>query len=104
MTGPEIAVSIAGFATLAAIAFFILARLYPARNKRLMKCPETGKVTSVYTTVTVRGEGTAREATVPWCDLWPERSNCARGCLARCPQTSPGYRVNAKTLKPFDRL
>jgi hypothetical protein len=104
MTSLEIAVSIAGFAAIAAVAFFILPRLWQARNKRLMRCPETGAVAFVDTTAAARGEETAGQVTVRWCELWPERENCARGCLARYPQTSPGYRVNVKALRPFDRL
>jgi hypothetical protein len=102
MTGLEIAVSIAGFSAIAAIAIFFVAWLAPARNKRLMRCPETGAVAFV-DTGTARGERAAREPTVQWCDLWPARRYCARGCLARYPQTSPGYRVNLEALRPFDR-
>lgn len=103
MTGLEIAVSIAGFAAIAAIALLILLRLWPARNRRLMRCPETGGVTFVDATIAASGVGAAREVTVRWCDLWPERKNCARTCLARYPETTPGYRVNIKALRRFDR-
>lgn len=102
MTGPEIAVSAAGFAAIAAIAIFIVLWLVPARKKRLMRCPETGAITLVETGA-ARGEGAAREVTVCWCDLWPARKNCVRACLVRYPETTPGYRVNIKALRRFDR-
>ena len=102
MSGLEITVSIAGSAIIAAIAIFIVLWLAPARNKRLMRCPETGAIAFVDTGA-ARGEGAAREVTVRRCDLWPEREDCARGCLVRYPQTAPGYRVNVKALRPFGR-
>ena len=102
MSGLEIALSIAAFAGTAAIAVFIVLWLAPARNKRLMRCPETGAIAFVDTGA-ARGEGAVREVTVHWCDLWPERKDCARGCLVRYPQTTPGYRVNVKALRPFER-
>jgi hypothetical protein len=100
MTWVEIAV--AGFATIAVIAIFIVLWLAPARDKRLMRCPETGSVGFVGVG-DAPGEGAAREVTVLWCDLWPAKKDCARGCLARYPQSRPGYRVNVKALRPFER-
>ena len=100
MTWLEIAV--AGFATIAVIAIFIVLWLVPARDKRLMRCPETGSVTFV-TVGDERGEATAREVTVHSCDLWPGRKDCARSCLVRYPQSRPGYRIDVKALRPFDR-
>ena len=89
MTGLEIGVSVAGFAAIVAIANFIVLWLVPPRNKRLMRCPETGAITFVETR-TARGEEATRKVTVHGCGLWPKRKNCARTCLARHPDTTRG--------------
>jgi hypothetical protein len=69
---------------------------------RLMRCPETGSVTFVGVERVSRGDGKAPELTVRRCDLWPKQKDCARGCLARYSETSPGYRVNLDALRPFN--
>jgi hypothetical protein len=100
MTGLEIALSIAGFAGIGIIALLIVLKLGHGLNRRLMRCPETGSVAFVQTARAAPGAD-APEVTVSWCDLWPARKECARGCLVRYPQTVPGYRVNVKALRPF---
>lgn len=103
MNGLEIAVLIAGLAATAAIAFFVLRTLWRVRNMRLMRCPETGAIAFVGAERVSRGEGTAPEVTVRSCELWPERKDCARGCLERYEQTAPGYRIKVEALRPFER-
>mgnify|MGYP001611974036 CR=1 FL=1 len=102
MSSLEIAVLIAGFATMTAIAFFALRTQWRARSMRLMRCPETGAVAFVGAEKISRGEGTVPEVTVRSCDLWPKRKDCARGCLERYEQTAPGFRIRVEALRPFD--
>jgi len=103
MTSLETAVLIAGLAAMAAIGFVVCRWLWPVRNMRLMRCPETGAVVFVGAESISRHEETAPEATVWSCELWPERKHCARGCLERYEQTAPGYRINVEALRPFER-
>ena len=49
---------------------------------RLVRCPKTGTVTFVEIGRASRGNGTKPKVTVQQCDLWPERNECDRGCLA----------------------
>jgi hypothetical protein len=70
---------------------------------RLMRCPEMGSVTLVGAEYASQRAGDTPELTVQRCGLWPEKAGCARGCLARYPETSPGYRVNLHALRPFQR-
>jgi hypothetical protein len=102
MTELVIALSIAVLAAIGAIAIFIVLWRSPARDKRLMRCPEDGSIAFVDAGPAV-GEGAARGVTVHWCDLWPAKKDCAQGCLVRYPQSRPGYRVNLEALRPFDR-
>jgi len=70
---------------------------------RLMRCPETGSINFVGVEVVSRPDGKAPELTVRRCDLWPEKKDCARGCLVRYEQTSPGHPVNLDALRHFER-
>lgn len=67
---------------------------------RLMRCPDTGSITFVRVGSTDRGEGEVPK--VMGCELWPDRTGCAQGCLARYAETTPGLRVNLKALRPFE--
>jgi hypothetical protein len=94
--------------TVAIVAFVLIAGwLYWLRGltskDRLMRCPEAGSVTFVGVERVTRGDAEAPEMTVVRCDLWPKYKDCARGCLTRYRETSPGYRVNLNALRPFER-
>jgi hypothetical protein len=69
---------------------------------RLMRCPETGSVVFVGVVPASPGDKSGAEVTVRRCDLWPARKACARGCLARYPETAAGLRVNLNSLRPFE--
>jgi len=68
----------------------------------LMRCPETGSVVFVGVEPAPPGDRTGAEVAVRRCDLWPKRKDCARGCLARYGETTPGVRVNLNALRPFE--
>jgi hypothetical protein len=72
-------------------------------RKRLMRCPETGAVAFVGAERVSRRDGEAPAVIVRSCEFWPERKDCARGCLARYDETTPGYRVKLDALRPFER-
>lgn len=72
-------------------------------RKRLMRCPETGAVVFVGAEAISRGSGKTPALVVHSCELWPARKNCARGCLARFDETTPGYRVKLDALRPFEQ-
>lgn len=103
MTSLGVAILIAGLATMAFVAFCILRSLWPVRDARLMRCPETGAIAFVAATSVSRRGGAAPEVTVRSCDLWPERKNCGRGCLVRYSQTASGYPVSVEALRPFEQ-
>ena len=67
-----------------------------SKARMLMRCPETGTITFVR--VTRAGEGPVK---VAHCESWPERKNCAQGCLARYHEPTPGLHVNLDALRPF---
>lgn len=69
-------------------------------KERPMRCPETGAITLVAIKTVFRG-GEAPQVTVRRCGLWPGKEDCGRGCLARCGETSPGWRFNLNALRPF---
>jgi hypothetical protein len=91
-------VGIAAWLALALYACWIAWRVW---KDRLMRCPETGSITLVGIEPASRRAGKAPEVKVQRCGLWPEKMDCARGCLARYGETSPGYRVNLDALRPF---
>lgn len=69
---------------------------------RLMRCPDTGKITMVET------EGTYPETGDPGvrvrgCELWPKYANCSRGCLSRYSETTAGFRIRLDALRPFEQ-
>ena len=72
-------------------------------RSRLMRCPETGAVAFVGAEQVSRDKGKAPEIMVCSCEFWPERKDCARRCLARFSETTPGYRVKLDALRPFER-
>jgi len=74
-----------------------------ASRNRLMRCPDTGAVAFVDAQRISRHGGEAPEIVVRSCEFWPERKDCAQGCLARYHETESGYRVKLDALRPFDR-
>lgn len=72
-------------------------------RKRLMRCPESGAVAFVGAEAISRGKGKAPVLMVHSCEFWPERKDCARGCLARFDETTPGFRVKLDALRPFEQ-
>jgi hypothetical protein len=71
----------------------------PALKDKLMRCPETNAVTLVGVSHSARlGKGSRME--VERCGLWPEKEQCARGCLARYEETPNGLRIDSRGLDP----
>jgi hypothetical protein len=97
-------VQIAAIAVLALAAVGFIDWLFEGgARKRLMRCPETGAVAFVGANAMSRGEGRPVVLMVHSCELWPARKDCARGCLARFEETTPGYRIKLDALRPFDQ-
>lgn len=90
----------AGWLALALYVYWIAWRVC---KNRLMRCPETGAITLVSIEPASRRAGKAPGVKIQQCGLWPEKMDCAHGCLARYGETSPGYRVNLDALRPFER-
>lgn len=65
----------------------------------LMRCPDTGSIAFVDVSLSGKGEG---DVVVRNCDMWPEKKDCAQGCLARYGETGAGIRVNLHSLRPFE--
>src|SRR5689334_9010639 len=101
MNALESAFILAIAAVVGVVAAFVVAWLTPARNSRLLRCPETGAIANVSTDVRWLPGKTSAELRVSWCDLWPRKQPCARGCLKRYHETAPGCRVNVAALRPF---
>lgn len=100
-SGAQVAVSAAMLALIAVVAFFVFRTLWPMRNVLLMRCPETGGISFVGIERISRGREPPG-VLVRSCDLWPERKDCARGCLARYDDSGPWFPVNIDQLRPFD--
>ena len=66
------------------------------KARMMMRCPETDTITFVR--VVRAGAGPAK---VVHCESWPERKNCAQGCLVRYHEPTPGLHVNLNALRPF---
>jgi hypothetical protein len=101
--GLETAVLMVGLAAVVTIAFFVGHALWPVRRLRLMRCPETGTIAFVSAASMSRGEGKAPAIAVRSCELWPRRQHCARGCLERYEEATPGYRAKIEALRPFSQ-
>ena len=69
---------------------------------RMMRCPETGAVSVVRVASAARGDEKAPGLMVTQCDLWPQKKDCAQGCLSRYGETASGWRVNLNALRPFE--
>jgi hypothetical protein len=102
MSTPEIVLWITGLAAIGTVVFFVVWSLWPMRNARLMRCPESGAIAFVEVKEIRLPGKTAPEPRVMRCDLWPLRKPCARGCLSRYHETAPGRRVSVHALRPFE--
>lgn len=90
-------------AAIAALAVLIRWALWRVKGARLMRCPEEGSIAIVTADRVTPRSGGKPEVRVRSCELWPRRKECARGCLARYAETTPGYRINAAALRPFEQ-
>jgi hypothetical protein len=102
--GPEIILAIVAFAAIATIAVRAFWTLWPTRHMRLMRCPETGRIAFVRAEKVSCAGRAAPAAKVRACELWPDKKDCARGCLKRYDEIASGYPINVEALRPFDRL
>lgn len=91
---------IAGWLVFVLYVFWIARQVW---KDTAMRCPETGSITLVGVDYTLPRDGDTPELTVQRCGLWPERKDCARGCLARYAETAPGYLVKLDALRPFEQ-
>ena len=102
MSTLEVTLWITGLAAVGTVVFFVFWSLWPMRNARLMRCPESGAIAFVEVRE-VRQPGQATpEPRVTRCDLWPLRRPCDRGCLRRYHEAAPGSRADLKSLRPFE--
>lgn len=104
MTDFAIAVWAVGIAAWLAFALYVLWISRQVWKDRLMRCPETGAVTLVGVECASPDTGNAPRLTVRRCRLWPEKADCARGCLARYGETPPGFPCSLHALRPFERF
>lgn len=82
-----------------------LIKLARYRKRKLVRCPESGAISLVdIKEETPRpDEITARPLLrVKKCSLWPERIDCARGCLNACSTTYGSWRFDLASLAPFE--
>ncbi len=92
-----------GTAVLVALALYVYLIAWRVGKDRLMRCPETGSIALVGVERASRRAGKPPEVKVQRCALWPGKMGCARGCLARYAETSPGYSsVNLDAIRPFE--
>ena len=102
MSTLEVTLWIISLAATSTVVLFIAWSLWPLRNARLMRCPESGAIAHVEVREVWLPGKTSATARVSRCDLWPLRKPCNRGCLARYHETAPGHRVNVEALRPFE--
>jgi hypothetical protein len=91
--------------TMVCVALFTLALWWVVRLlwrvPTMRRCPETGSVAFVRVAKVAQAEGREPSLAVAHCDLWPDRKDCAQGCLGY-PDTAPGGRVELNSLRPFE--
>ncbi len=71
-----------GFVSVPAAGLFLIAL---ASKGRLLRCPETGGLGLVEISAAEGANGEPARTRVRGCDLWPQRRECNRGCLAGQP-------------------
>jgi hypothetical protein len=82
------------------IVWFALSQVAYARlnrygKRRLLRCPETTGIAVVDVVRKAQSRSTTDSLTVETCQLWPEKQNCARGCLSRCRWGSYGFDLSS---------
>lgn len=85
---------------IAAVAVWFVRRI---SSDHLMRCPETGGVAVVDVNLVQSANEEVPGGVVQQCDLWPERKDCAQGCLVRQSETAPGIPLDLQVLRPFER-
>jgi hypothetical protein len=100
---PLVAALLGALAAGSALAFVVLRVLRPHGRTRLMRCPETGTVAFVGADRVSHPGGHTSALTVRSCELWPGRSHCARGCLARYEEATSGLHARLAALRPFEQ-
>ena len=87
------------------VAFMALIKLERYRKRKLVRCPESGAVGLVDIKEETPGpdEIAARPLLrVKNCSLWPERIDCASGCLNACSMTYGSWRFDLASLAHFE--
>ncbi len=86
------------------LSFMALLKLVRYRNRRLLRCPETGGVAivDIEETLSERGAAGRPHLRVKTCQLWPEKKDCGRGCLSRCSGSWGSYEFDLASLRPFE--
>ena len=87
------------------LTLMALIKLERYRKRKLVRCPESGAISLVGIKEETPGpdEITARPLLrVKKCSLWPERIDCARGCLNACSTTYGNWRFDLASLAPFE--
>lgn len=99
--------ALAWIVAIVALALCVLGFVYWLNKlflkKRLLRCPEAGCVAFVEARHAFRASGKTAELTVRVCELWPDRKDCARGCLARYDEAAPDHRIKLDALRPFEQ-
>jgi len=69
--------------TWVALILGVLIKIARARNRKLVRCPETGGIAIVDVSEVLPADPASRGPylRVESCQLWPEKGNCGRGCL-----------------------
>jgi hypothetical protein len=96
MSTLEFALWALGLAAIGAVVLVVLWSLWPVPRARLMRCPGSGAIAFVRIEEVRLPGKTEPEPRVTYCDHWPLRKPCNRGCLARYHET------NVKALRPFE--
>lgn len=94
------AVGLAAWLVLTLYVVWIVRQIW---KDRPMRCPETGSIILVGVERVSPGEGHAPEPTVRRCRLWPDKMNCARGCLVRYEESMDGFPLKLDALRPFGK-
>ena len=93
---------ILGVAAFVVLAVFVFRLGWRNRNDWLLRCPETGSIALVNVAQQPQCGASGPQSEVRQCGLWPNRKNCAHGCLVRLKETSAGYKPSLEALRPFE--
>jgi hypothetical protein len=89
---------LAGLVAVGGLFWWMIAGVSRAQ---MMRCPDTGAVSLIYVAPAAGAEKT-HQVMVAHCDLWPQKKDCTRGCLARYGEAAPGWQVSLNSLRPFE--